>query len=97
MKRATISQTKNQLSALLELVKRGEEILVLDRDVPVARIVPVDAASTPDEERLLELERRGVIVRSSKGPHKRLPPPVEVTAGAGILDALLRDRDEARF
>lgn len=96
MKRATISQTKNQLSALLELVRRGEEVLVLDRDVPVARIVPVEAASTADDVRLADLERRGIIRRAGKRAQRKLPPPLEI-AGADVVEALLRDRSEARY
>ena len=96
MKRATISQAKNQLSALLQYVQRGGQVLILDRDRPVARLVPIESASTSDGERLLDLERRGVIRRALKRPQKKLPPPVEVES-ADILDALLRDRDEARY
>ncbi len=96
MKRATISQTKNQLSALIQYVRRGGEVLILDRDRPVARLVPIQSASTSDDERLLELERRGVIRRALRKPQKKLSPPVKVE-GADILEALLRDRGEARY
>jgi prevent-host-death family protein len=97
VKRATISQTKNQLSALLELVKRGEEVLILEREAPVAKLVPVERLARGDEEaRLAELERRGVIRRPRRKPDPRLldrlgPPP---KAKGDILDALLADREE---
>ncbi|RME21268.1 MAG: type II toxin-antitoxin system prevent-host-death family antitoxin, partial [Deltaproteobacteria bacterium] len=42
MKTASITQTKNQLSALIEQVKRGETVLILDRGKPVARLVAVE-------------------------------------------------------
>lgn len=99
MKRATISQTKNQLSALLELVKRGEEVLILERDVPIARIVPAGKVGKRDEDALLaELERRGIIRRPRRKPDPDLldrlgPPPV---AKGDILEALLKNRDEER-
>ncbi len=99
MKRATISQTKNQLSALLELVKRGEEVLILERDVPIARIVPAGKVSKRDREgRLADLERRGVIRRPRRKPDSdlldRLGPPH--VASGDILEALLKNRDEER-
>jgi antitoxin (DNA-binding transcriptional repressor) of toxin-antitoxin stability system len=99
VKRATISQTKNQLSALLELVKRGEEVLVLERDVPIARIVPVERLGRRDADmRLADLERRGVIRRPRRKPDPglldRLGPPPKVDGD--ILDALLKNRDEER-
>ena len=40
MKRASVSETKNRLSRLLEEVKRGESVLVLDRNKPIAVISP---------------------------------------------------------
>ena len=99
MKRATISQTKNQLSALLEHVKRGEEVLILDRDVPVARIVPVRGMGHPDSESMLaELERRGIIRAGHRPPDAKLtarlgPPP---KARGDIIAALLADREDSR-
>jgi len=99
MKRATISQTKNQLSALLELVKRGEEVLILERETPIARIVPVERLGRSDSDaRLAELERRGVIRRPRRKPDPglldRLGPPPK--ARGDILEALLKNRDEER-
>ena len=43
MRTATIREAQHHFSALLRLVQRGEEIEVLSRKTPVARIVP----STP--------------------------------------------------
>jgi antitoxin (DNA-binding transcriptional repressor) of toxin-antitoxin stability system len=99
MKRATISQTKNQLSALLEHVKRGEEVLILERDVPIARIVPVHGVGPRDTGSMLaELERRGVIRTGRTPPDAKLtarlgPPPA---ARGDILAALLAEREEGR-
>mgnify|MGYP006319671161 CR=1 FL=1 len=43
MKAATISETKNNLSAVLSRVKAGEAVVITDRGVPVARLEPVPA------------------------------------------------------
>jgi prevent-host-death family protein len=94
---ATISEAKNHLSQLLARVKRGESVLILERSRPIARIVPIEAASRTDDERLAELERRGVIRRASKPPLKKLPPPIELPVGVSILDALLQEREEAPY
>jgi len=40
MQRATITEAKVGLSKLLERVKAGETILIMDRGVPVARLEP---------------------------------------------------------
>jgi prevent-host-death family protein len=41
MKQVRIAELKSRLSEYLRAVRRGETIAVLDRDTPVARIVPV--------------------------------------------------------
>jgi prevent-host-death family protein len=95
VKTAAISQARNHLSELLASVKRGESVLILERDRPIARIVPVEPAGRDDDERLAELERRGIIRRAARPPRKTLPRPIELPEGSSILDALLRDRNEA--
>jgi prevent-host-death family protein len=97
MKTATISEAKNHLSELLARVKQGETVLILDRDKPVARIVPIEATDRTDDERLADLERRGIIRRAAKPPRKTLPPPIDWPEGDSLLEALLRDREEARY
>ena len=96
MKTATISQTKNQLSALLDLVRHGETILIVDRDLPIARIEPV-LASDP-HSRLARLERTGFVRRGSgKAAASILTTrPPRPRDGADILKALLDEREEGR-
>ena len=50
MRTVNVGELKNQLSAYLQHVRNGEEILVNDRHVPVARILPVEARSPSDAE-----------------------------------------------
>jgi prevent-host-death family protein len=40
MRSVNIGELKNQLSGYLQYVKNGEEIVIRDRSVPVARILP---------------------------------------------------------
>lgn len=40
MRTVDIGQLKNRLSGYLQCVKNGEEIVIRDRSVPVARILP---------------------------------------------------------
>ena len=67
MKTATVTESKNGLSELLRAVKAGRGVLILDRDVPVARLEPVAADTLPDDVRLRSLERQGLIRRSLDG------------------------------
>jgi prevent-host-death family protein len=100
MKTATISETKNSLSALLDRVRHGETVLITDRSRPVARLEPVARAEDPgpDEGRLARLERGGIIRRAGRGRLDeilRFPPPTP-EAGGDILAALLDERRSGR-
>jgi prevent-host-death family protein len=57
---APVAQLKAKLSSYLCRVKSGEEILVTERGVPVARLVPVRGGATADED-LKDLERQGLV------------------------------------
>jgi prevent-host-death family protein len=43
MNAVKIAEFKNRLSAYLRRVRRGEEILVTDRDTPIAKVSPATA------------------------------------------------------
>jgi len=91
MKEAKISEVKNQLSRYLALVKKGEVVRILDRDVPIAQIVPIAGAAAGGDA-LLALERKGLVRRGSgKIPREILSqdPPGEPV---GALDVLLEER-----
>lgn len=59
MRSVNIGTLKNQLSAYLQLVRKGEEVVVRDRDTPVARIVPfkpnAESGFTEEERHLASI------------------------------------------
>jgi prevent-host-death family protein len=99
VKTATISEAKNRLSAYLRLVKRGEEILILDRTVPVARLVPVEFGkpSDNDEARIADVERRGIIKSGKergRGIAKLLrEPPPKPKEPIDLVKFLIEERE----
>jgi|ERR1700679_2409265 prevent-host-death family protein len=50
MRTANIGTLKNQLSAYIKLVRNGEEVIVCDRNVPVARILPFEPPADYEAE-----------------------------------------------
>lgn len=96
MKSAKIAELKNNLSRYLDHVKAGGSVTVLERDRPVARIVPLSAAggrrAGGEDARLAFLERRGVIRRGTGGlPDwlgRRRPPRLR----GSVLKDLLAER-----
>lgn len=99
MKRASITEAKNALSALIDQVRHGEPIIIEDRGVPVARLESVAAPGRRDAEgRASRLLRQGVL-RSARSPlPKRLlaSPPPAPRRGASLSDALIAERRDGR-
>jgi prevent-host-death family protein len=97
MKTATITEAKNGLSALIDRVRSGDTVLLLDRGVPVARLEPVIDHPDPSG-RLRRLERSGAVhAGSGASPLDvlRVPPPA-IDEGASATSALLDERRSGR-
>ena len=98
MKTASVTESKNELSKLLRSVRAGKSILIMDRDVPVARLEPVNSSSLPAEPRLLALERQGLLRRGKGGDAlgrlRKLSMP-KVKAGRSAVAAVLAEREES--
>jgi len=97
MKTATISEAKNRLSALLDHVRAGESIVILDRGLPVASLEPI--AARPDSTgRLRRLERAGIVRVGAAAPPLELlrTPAPRLPDGVAAVDALLEERRSGR-
>jgi len=95
MKEAKISEVKNQLSRYLSRVRRGEVIRILDRNVPIAQIVPIErrmAARGVGEEVLAGMERKGLIRRGSGSIDREILDTDPPGKPSGVLRALLDER-----
>jgi prevent-host-death family protein len=97
MRTTTITDAKNGLSALIDRVRAGESVLILDRGTPVARLEPVAATSDPTG-RIKRLERAGLVGPAMEAPPVDLirspAPKLEPRASAvqAVLDERLADR-----
>jgi prevent-host-death family protein len=98
MKKASITEAKNNLSALIDGLKAGSPVLIVDRGRPVARLEPVTSGREPDDGRLARLVREG-IVRPGRGKVTSAllsEPPPRLEGKTSALDALLKERREGR-
>ncbi len=99
MKTASISEAKNRLSALIDRVRKGETVVITDRNQPVAQLAPLDSGTkTGTDAWLADLARKGIIRRARrKGvPKFLLLPPISLPQGISVLEALLEERREGR-
>jgi len=100
MIRASVSETKNRLSHFIRLVRGGEEVEIMDRDTPVARIVHVSKSS--DTHRKASWVGEAVRLGLIRPPKKQGVSPEVVKGGSipaeggEVLQALLEEREESR-
>jgi prevent-host-death family protein len=98
MKKASITEVKNNLSALIDSVKGGSPVLIVDRGRPVARLEPVTGGRTDDDSRLARLVREGIVRRRRRSAPKDLfaTKPPRLKKGASGVRALLDERRDGR-
>lgn len=94
MKQARVSDLKNQLSRYLDYVRHGETVLVVDRNIPVAELRPLSEESS--RGKLAALERKGIIRRGQNRLPKKFLKDVLGGKRAGVLKALLEEREQGR-
>jgi antitoxin (DNA-binding transcriptional repressor) of toxin-antitoxin stability system len=99
MKKVSITEAKNRLSALIDGLKGGSRVLILDRGRPVARLEPVTGGGKEEVDgRLSRLIRNG-IVRPGRAALPRsllVDPPPGPKEGVAAVAALLAKRREGR-
>src|SRR4051812_38633017 len=99
MKRASITEAKKGLSALIDGLRRGAGVLIVDRGRPVARLEPVSSvAGVLEDGRLMRLVREGVVRPARSMPAKELfsirPPALK--GGASAVALVLDERRHGR-
>ncbi|MFZ0792847.1 MAG: type II toxin-antitoxin system prevent-host-death family antitoxin [Candidatus Korobacteraceae bacterium] len=95
MRTVNISELKARLSAHIQMVRDGEEVLVCDRNRPVARIVPVRLDGFSDQER--QLIARGAMTPPLRRRNASDPWPKPVgNVPDGVMKEIWRREREGR-
>ncbi len=97
MRTAKISELKAKLSAHIEYVKRGEEILILDRNPPGARRVPA-GQSDDENDRTSRLIAKGILT-PAKMPRPagfKLPKPTGRMISDEAMEQVWREERDGR-
>lgn len=95
MRTVNIGDLKARLSSHIQSVRRGEEVLVCDRNRPVARIVPVGLQEFSESEK--RLITRGLLVP----PLRKRPAEVSWPQPPGnvsdeVMEQLWREERDGR-
>jgi prevent-host-death family protein len=97
-KAVNIAELKNRLSHYLRRVRRGESLLIKNRDRVIARLEPAGPSgdlSDDEEARLADLEARGII-RRGKGKITLEMLKGRPRVKGSVVAALLAEREEGR-
>jgi prevent-host-death family protein len=103
MIKVNITEIKNRLSHYLRLVKGGEEIEIVDRKTPLARVVGI--ANAPDSKQgsswVKEMYDLGIVLLPKKNQvssnFSNIDEVISIGGNAcGVLDALLDERNKGR-
>jgi prevent-host-death family protein len=98
MNSVNIAELKNGLSAYLQKVRAGEEIIIRDRNLPVAKLVPLGPTDASAEE--LALAASGELLLPSETLNERgfwsigAAHPVSAEIADAIGRAVSLDREE---
>lgn len=95
MTSVTVTTLKAHLSRYLRMVRRGSEVQITDRGVPVARLVGLRGGtqSPADDERIQRLEELGLVRRGSGDLRWLLDQP-DLDDPADLGEALDEDRED---
>jgi prevent-host-death family protein len=99
MKKASITETKNGLSALIDRVRHGDAIVIEDRGVPVARLEPISVPGpNAADGRIARLVRQGVLRPPVAAQPRRVlaADPPAPKGRASLSQALIDGRRSGR-
>jgi prevent-host-death family protein len=96
MRSVNVAELKNRLSTYLTYAKSGEVVVIRDRNLPVAKLIPFTAEDASEEELAL------VAAGAMRLPEKPLDldqlwkMPRATVSGNAAMRAVLDERDEGR-
>jgi prevent-host-death family protein len=89
-----IAELKNQLSKYVNFAKGGEEIVIRDRNLPVAKLVPFSAEEAREEELLLVASGKMRLPQNRLKLDRLLRIPTGEVSSNEAVQALLNERAE---
>lgn len=95
MRSVNVAELKDRLSKYLGFAKNGEEIVIRDRNLPVAKLVPFHAQNASEEELLLVAAGKMRLPQEPLDPDALDRIPTGKVSGNKAVEALIADRDES--
>jgi prevent-host-death family protein len=95
MRSVNVAELKNRLSKYLTFAKGGEEIIIRDRNLPVAKLVPFSPEEGTEEELLFVAAGKMRLPDRPVDLEKVLRIPTGKHLGRAGTQALLEDREQS--
>ncbi len=94
MRSVNVAELKNKLSKYLTFARGGEEVVIRDRNLPVAKLVPFSAEDAEEQELALVAAGKLRLPKVRLDVKKLLKIRTGSVPGNKAIQALLADREE---
>jgi len=96
MRSVNVAELKNRLSKYLTFAKGGEEVVIRDRNLPVAKLVPFTAEDASEQDLLLVAAGKMRLPQTRLDVKKLSRIPTGRVTGNKAVKAVVADREEER-
>ena len=94
MRSVNIAELKDRLSAYITIAKAGEEVVIRDRNLPVAKLVPFPAGDVSSEDQILVAAGKMRLPITPLHLEEFWKIKVGTVKASGAVSALLSEREE---
>jgi prevent-host-death family protein len=96
MRSVNVAELKNRLSTYLTFAKAGEVVVIRERNLPVAKLIPFSSEDASEEELLLVSTGAIRLPEAPFDVDELWKMPKAIVSGRRGVEAVLEERDEAR-
>jgi prevent-host-death family protein len=96
MRSVNVAELKNRLSTYLTYAKSGEVVVIRDRNLPVAKLVPFVAEDATEEELALVAAGAMRLPEEPLDLDRLWKMPRAIVRGSAATQAVLDEREEGR-
>jgi len=93
MRSVNVAELKNRLSKYISFAKGGEEVVIRDRNLPVAKLVPFSAEDAYHQELVLVAAGKLRLPKVQLSVKELLKIPTGSVKGNKAIRAILADRE----
>ncbi|SRR6266566_4990817 len=95
MRTVNVAELKNQLSKYLTFARGGEEVVIQDRNLPVAKLVPFSPEGAEDQDLMLVATGKLRLPKVRLDVKALLKIPTGSVAGNKAIQTVVADREES--